>query len=139
VPKIARSPLPYTAWEDHQAGLYALTYQDDQVRVAQELLSDKERLRIAMQTATDQWPNAALHQLSNPDLNRRAWLGQAACMINNLVPANATKVAWSRLTDAQRRDANHAADLVIYAWEQANAVIPDATQLGLFDEGGSDA
>jgi hypothetical protein len=139
MPEIQRVSLPYHQWEDYGVGMYALTHSPRQVIDAQALLADPERLRIAMQTAVASWPNAALHQMSNPDQNRRAWLGWAACMINNLAPANATKVAWSNLSDAQRKAANNMAEIVIHEWEQANVPVPATIQPGLFDEETEDA
>lgn len=132
-PEIQRTALPYWKWEDHEAGMYALTYTVPQVNAAQALLADPERLRLAMKRAVEQWPNAALHQMSNPDQNRRAWLGWAACMVNDLAPANATKIAWSNLSDAQRRAANHSAELVIFDWEREHAEAPPEFQASLFD------
>lgn len=133
MPKVQRVALPYSQWEDYKAGMYSLTHTPQQVYDAQALLADPERLRLAMKYAVDQWPSATLHQMSNPDQNRRAWLGWAACMVNNLAPANATKVAWSNLSDAQRRAANHSAELVIFDWEREHADEPAEFQGTLFD------
>lgn len=139
MPEIQRVSLPYHQWEDYGVGMYALTHTARQVVDAQALLSDSERLRIAMRTAVTTWPNAALHQMSNVEQNRRAWLGWAACMVNNLAPACATRVAWSNLTDEQRKAANDAAESVIREWEQAHVPTPATVQPGLFDEVTDDA
>jgi hypothetical protein len=138
MPEIQRTALPYWQWEDHAAGMYGLTYTPRQVVEAQALLTDPERLRLAMKYAVEHWPNAALHQMSNAEQNRRAWLGWAACMVNNLVPACATKVAWSNLSDAQRRAANGSAELVIFEWEREHADVPVEFQPSLFDFPGDD-
>jgi hypothetical protein len=123
-----RVSRPYWEWEDHRAGLYrTLTAPGEDVRAA-ELLTDPVRLLDAMRQAVQTWPMAAEHHLSNPEENRRAWLGWAACMVAVGACARATRYAWPRLTEDERVTANAAADRVVAEWEGANS-------LTLFDTG----
>jgi hypothetical protein len=110
---------PYWEWEDYDAGMYANPRNVlEEAARARDLLADPARLEPAMQAVTDTWPNSTEHQLTNPDQNRRAWLGQAACRLAADATALATRAAWPQLTDDQRAAANACADRVIREWAE---------------------
>lgn len=62
------------------------------------------------------WPIACEHNLT-ANINRRAWLGHAACYMAIDCPESTTRKAWGYLTDQQRFDADAKADEVIEIWE----------------------
>jgi hypothetical protein len=133
MPEVERVSVPYWEWEDHRAGLYRIIPAAGEDERARELLADPERLLDAMRQAVESWPTSALHQLSNTEQNRRAWLGWAACKVAANSCARATRYAWPRLTNEQRAAANAAADTVITEWERAHAIESAGYQPSLFD------
>lgn len=113
-------------WEDHRAGMFALSYGDEQggTREAAELLGDPDLLWAAMSAVAREWPVAAEHNLSHTTQNRQAWLGQAACCFALGVPEFLTRLGWHTLTTAQQVAANAVADQVIAEWEAAAETEP---------------
>jgi len=113
----------YKNWEDWHDGLYRLSISSADmaeeiiISRAARLLSEPDALLLAMTRVIDEWKIAAEVNLSNPSRNRRAWLGQAACCFLCGAPEDLTKLAWHRLSDAERDLANAIADRVISEWE----------------------
>jgi len=69
----------------------------------------------------DEFPIAAEHNLTDLGMNRRAWIGHAACYLATGCPEYITRAAWSQLTDEQRELANRQADNAIASWEDKYA------------------
>jgi hypothetical protein len=125
---------PHTKWEDHQAGMYAMTCLNshEAVRQCVKLLSNPYLLEPVMRSCAFRWVHSAQVNMTNPGRNRQAWLGQAACCYANGSPEYITKMAWRELTDEQRKAANDVADKIIKEWEKEND--ENANQAALFDE-----
>jgi len=70
-----------------------------------------------MQRVTTEWPNSCINALTDYNLNRKAWIGHAACALALRCPEDITRQAWGLLTDEQRTLANRQADRAIRAWE----------------------
>jgi hypothetical protein len=114
---------PYTQWEDFIHGMYETDLPGDHaaaIAASVEMLAN-ELLFLA--TAIDMvaaWPISSAVNLSNVSINRKAWVGQAACCFNHNAPETLTRLSWAMLTDQQRFAANRAADRVIYDYENAD-------------------
>lgn len=110
----------YTKWEDWQNGMYSadLGHKEMQIGRAEILLSNPERFKKACESVLQKWPNSTAHNLTNTECNRNAWLGQAACCLEYGVPEILTRVAWGRLDNATRLEANRIATLCIKRWEK---------------------
>jgi len=133
--KVRRVFHHHDRWEDHQAGLYALRYDNptEGAELARTLLADTEGLWAAMSAVTREWPRSSEVQLSHTSQNRQAWLGQAACCFVHGVPDDVTKQGWHMLTADQQDAANGVADQVIAEWES------QALSVGTFWAGDPDA
>ena len=70
-----------------------------------------------MQQVTVKWPNSCINALTDYNLNRKAWIGHAACALALRCPEDITRQAWGLLTDEQRILANRQADRAIQSWE----------------------
>lgn len=70
-----------------------------------------------MQRVTVEWPNSCINALTDYNLNRKAWIGHAACALALRCPENITRQAWGLLTNEQRILANRKADRAIQSWE----------------------
>jgi hypothetical protein len=90
---------------------------DDTFVAASELtLGCAVQCLSAMSSMLSAWPVAAAVNLTNTGLNRRAWVGQAACCFQVGSTAAETKRAWWQLSESQRTAANACADEVIALW-----------------------
>jgi len=70
-----------------------------------------------MQRVTKEWPNSCINALTDYNLNRKAWIGHAACALAFRCPEDITRQAWGLLTNEQRILANRQADRAIQSWE----------------------
>ena len=70
-----------------------------------------------MQRVTLEWPNSCANALTDYNLNRKAWIGHAACALALHCPEDITRQAWGLLTNEQRILANRQADRAIQSWE----------------------
>lgn len=86
------------------------------VELAASVLGVPETCEKAMLMVVSNWPIATEFNLSNAEINRRAWLGQAACSIYAGVHEDETREAWGLLTVEQRTRANAIATQVIRKW-----------------------
>lgn len=90
-----------------------------------DLLYGKAMLRVIIE-----WPLTCLHNLSNLGINRKAFIGHAACSLEFDCPENITRMAWGYLTDEQRLKANQRADEAISQWEINNKeILQDAESI----------
>jgi hypothetical protein len=116
---VIQAYLPYHLWEDWSAGMWRDTEaRGESVKQALALMTDTPRFGGSMLAVVTHWPNACLQCLSNPSLNRRAWLGQAACCFAIGVSEDVTRLAWHKLTERQQARANDRADRAILIWER---------------------
>jgi hypothetical protein len=120
---------PYTEWEDYRAGMWRCVVVDDEAAAAVAILGDPDTFYGAATDMVAAWPNAAEHNLTNREQNRRAWIGQAACCYLTGASEAATRLAWWLLLLAERDAANAVADRVIAEWEAAREA---ATRPALF-------
>jgi len=112
----------YQKWEDYQNGMYATDskYKELDIGRAQRLLSNSGDFAIACSAVVKKWPISTAQNLTNTECNRNAWLGQAACCFVHKVPEVLTRIAWGRLSNAQRLEANKIASFTISKWENEN-------------------
>jgi hypothetical protein len=116
-----RAFAPYQQWEDYRAGMFSGRQSDSGMDASVQLLSRVERCRPAMLRVVREWPVATAVNLTNPALNQKAWLGQAACCLSVGSSADETKRAWWSLTEAERLRANACAYEVIAEWQNGRA------------------
>ncbi len=107
-------------WEDYPAGFFenhppkGLTPDQCQQMYA-EFLRDLKRFKKAAYRVIDEWPNACEHNLTNPNMNRIAWMGQAAMCIETGVPAQ-YRGGYHLLTLEEQKAADLTALDVINYW-----------------------
>lgn len=61
-------------------------------------------------------PLACEHNLTEPAMNRLAWIGHAACCMAIGCPEETTRQAWGLLNDEQRVLANQEAEKALNEW-----------------------
>lgn len=128
----------FTKWEDFHAGMYAENKDGRKQRVARaaEILGTPHVCREAMEKVISEWKIATEYNLSNAEINRKAWLGQAACSCYAGIHEDETREAWGLMTDQQRIEANRIAASIIREWCAAFDRANDP-QISLFNDWGN--
>lgn len=117
----------FEKWEDWKSGFYRTieNKQRDFFRAnSVSLLSNSSELFIEMKRVVCDWKFSSEENLTNLCLNRRAWLGQAACCHGYRTPEDLTREAWGLLSKEQQNQANAIADQVIKFWEKNYTTMP---------------
>lgn len=70
-----------------------------------------------MRRVVSEWPNSCANALTDIGMNRKAWIGHAACAMALGCPEDITRKAWGFLSDEQRVLANAEAAAAIQSWE----------------------
>jgi predicted phosphoadenosine phosphosulfate sulfurtransferase len=118
---MGRVYYPYHQWEEYTEGMWRITvgpWRKMYRQNAERLMRDPQRFSDAMLLALDRWPISSEMNLSCTAMNRRAWIGHAACCIAAGAPEDATREAWWNLTDELRAAGDAAADRAIEYWEK---------------------
>ncbi len=110
----------YDKWEDFENGMYrALTQRERESFLDKAILftGNDELYGSYMMEVLNAWPYSCENNLTDMSINRRAWIGHAACCLAIKCPEDITRQAWKALSEQQRIDANHKADLAIREFE----------------------
>lgn len=110
---------PYWDWED--LGMWESVPSGERrqlVERAFKFTGDYKLYGRWMLKVVEKWPIACEHNLTDIQMNRRAWIGHAACHMATNCPEDVTREAWGLLTDEQRDLANNKADEAIAIWEK---------------------
>ena len=128
----------YNKWEDFHHGMYNEDKTDRKTRVnkAASVLGTPSICEKAMRMVVEQWTIATEFNLSNAEINRRAWLGQAACSSYVGVHEDETREAWGLLTIEQRTTANAIATRIIREWLRTHDE-EQRSKITLFDDWGN--
>jgi hypothetical protein len=115
----------YEKWEDFKNGMYCLTSLKDEQQIikAKKILSNTKLFKQVLEELIIKWPVSTAVNLTNKSINRRAWLGAAACSFKYGVTEVNTRNAWAELNDLQRFEANTVAEIIIKIYEEKNTRI----------------
>lgn len=112
---------PWHLWEDHRHGFYNNISGKKKRQIAEAvvaLFKDTPRLACAMRAVAETWTYAMEHNLTNPSLNKIAYIGQCAACLEVGAPATVTMEMWSTLDASVRKAADAAALAVLKDWEK---------------------
>lgn len=128
----------YSLWEDFHAGMYDENKdgRKERVQKAAYILGTPDICREAMEKVVAEWVIATEYNLSNAEINRKAWLGQAACSCYAGIHEDETREAWGIMTEPQRVEANRIAAQIIRKW-LSEWEREDNPQIDLFNDWGS--
>lgn len=107
-------------WECYPAGFYedkppnGMTQEQGEEKY-REFLADLPAFESALQTIISTWKHSCEHYLTNVNMNRIAWLGQASMAYAHRIPA-CCRGGFNRLTDEQKRAANALALKYLNKW-----------------------
>jgi hypothetical protein len=113
---------PVSAWEEIEHGMWSdVDNRATHLQRAVEFTSDHVRYGEYMLRVVREWPISCENALTDDRMNRRAWVGHAACALAIGCPEDITRQAWGELTDEQRLLANKEAERAIRIWGHAYA------------------
>ena len=109
----------FTKWEDYKVGFYNSTCEDIQehIRKSVELLSNKKEFEKYANLMIEKWKYSCEHNLTDPSLNKIAYIGQGSCCLANGTPAFATRLAWSYIEEDKQKVANKVAKKILKKWQ----------------------
>jgi hypothetical protein len=70
-----------------------------------------------MRRVSVEWPISCENALTDPHMNKKAWIGHAAVALAIQIPEDITRKAWGLLTYEQRILANKEAARTIQQWQ----------------------
>jgi len=113
-------------WECFRAGFYESEapggMSSDEARDQYAVfLRDTPRFKAALLRVLAEWPISCDQFLSNENINRIAWLGQASMCIATGVPSRFRGGFWL-LTQDEQRTANSTAELALMHWIEGKAI-----------------
>ncbi len=111
-------------WEDYKAGFYNNCSGADKankILLVVQMFDSEILTREFMLRVIEDWKYSCEHNLTNPSLNKIAYIGQAACCIYGEIPSSVTMEAWSLLEPSVQERADKIANEVLLIWESKNA------------------
>jgi hypothetical protein len=112
-------------WECYPAGFYEnkppqKDMTDDDCRaVYRDLLRDIPAFEAALGGVITQWKNSCEHYLTNENMNRIAWLGQASLCLAKGMPS-VFRGGFNMLSPQEQERANEAALKFLNIWLERN-------------------
>ena len=113
----------YEFWEDYISGMYTLQKQKNEnilIDMSVQLLCDQVKFKKTIERLIIEWPICYAYNMSNKSINRKAWLGAAACMLNHNSVEYTTRLAWNRMSQYEQRLANNTAEKFIMFYDREN-------------------
>ena len=114
---------PYWVWEDYKAGFFDnVSGANKKILIdkAIEMFNSREETEKQMMFVIDNWKYSCEHNLTNPSMNKIAYIGQAACCVYAGVPSLLTMDAWNKLSKEVQDRSNRIAEVILNEWETKN-------------------
>jgi len=90
--------------------------ENDLIHLGKKVLSNADLFKYAIEGVFQNWKISCLHNLTNPNINKKAWLGHAACSYQYSVPEYLTRISWGELSEIEKQEANLIAENKINIW-----------------------
>lgn len=123
----------YQEWEEYRKGMWRKVQaheENEYLKKAIDFTGNHILYGSYMREVLRQWPISCQQNLSNPDINHKAWIGQAACCIAFDCPEYIVRMAWHYLTKNQQDLANEQAELAYKAWIETQVNIVQQSLFG---------
>lgn len=105
-------------WEEIESGMWSdVSDHKSMLDRAIEFTGDHELYGLYMKKVVEEWPVSCENALTDYSMNRKAWVGHAACAMAMNCPEDITRKAWGYLSEHQQEMANRQADSAIRSWE----------------------
>lgn len=112
--------VPYWEWEDYLSGMWRKIPKNEEIEMLEkcvEFTGNWIKYGSFMERVVKAWPRTMLNSLSNPSVNKRAFIGHCACCLAFGCPEYITRQAWKLLTEKQRIDADDIAEICYAEWK----------------------
>lgn len=112
----------YTLWEDAKAGMYE--NPKDKEKESQIIINyfrTPELVKKTMLDVVTTWVYSMEQNLTNPSMNKIAYIGQASVTYLYGFSRDSTMYAWNFLDEKTQSVANTIAQDVLKYWEEENA------------------
>ena len=109
----------YEKWEEVSAGMWDVMPKErekEMLRSAIDFTGNAKLYGSFMMRVVREWPISCEQALTNPSMNRLAWIGHAATCIAIQCPEYITRMAWGRLSQQQQDEANAEAQSALEIW-----------------------
>ena len=110
---------PWSKWECYPAGFWATTHTGCDHEACEKryakFLGDLRAFESAILGVFQTWPHSCEHWLTNPGLNRVAWLGQASACLWHGLPSK-HRGGFRRLPELKQQAADELAAYYLDAW-----------------------
>ena len=113
----------YESWEDYKAGMYNSLHGKERNIMINKAINFTGNAKLYgeyMLRVIAEWEIACEHNLTDSSLNKKAWIGHAACCMAIGCPEDLTRLAWGCLSFQQQEEANKQADIAIRKWVDEN-------------------
>jgi hypothetical protein len=107
----------FSLWEDWKNGFYETSKCENKSIQSKDVLSNESRCFDSMNRVITQWPYSSVQNLTNLSINRRAWLGQASCLLEVQSNHIQTINGWNLMPQKHQAMANYIADQIIHLFE----------------------
>jgi hypothetical protein len=108
----------YLDWEEVDFNMWgSVKNREDYLEKAIKFTGDHKLYGRFMVRVVSEWKNSCENAMTDYYINRRAWVGHAACALAIGCPEDITREAWGRLNSEQQLLANKKADEAIQLWE----------------------
>jgi protoheme ferro-lyase len=117
---------PYWVWEDYKHGFYdncSGSVKDKHIEKGIEMFNSKKLTEENMFFVVDNWKYSCEHNLTNPSINKIAYIGQSACCVYAGIPSTVTMELWNMLDKKTQEQANAIAIKTIDRWVTNNKFI----------------
>lgn len=111
----------YKKWEDYQNGMWRRITGEERdlfLEKVVKFMRDIDLYGSWMLGVIDQWPITCEHNLTDNQINKKAWIGWAACCLAINCPEDITREGWHYLSNSEQDRANNKATFAINKWEQ---------------------
>lgn len=117
--RIKQVHRPFWDWEEVAYNMWGeVGDKKEWFGLAVEFTGDHEIYGYFMRRVVREWPVSCENALTDPHLNRKAWVGHAACALAFRCPEDIVREAWKGLRYEQKFLANKEAERAIAIWER---------------------
>lgn len=116
--KFKRIWHPFDEWEEVRHNMWgSVNDRASMLGKAVGFTGDHVMYGKYMMRVVREWPVSCENALTDYYMNRKAWIGHAACALAINCPEDITRQAWKRLSYEQQYLANKEASRAISSWE----------------------
>jgi len=111
---------PYNKWECYKNGMWRRESKEYELQMMDEVIDFTGNHILygnAMLEVITKWKFSCENFLTNKSINRKAYIGHAACCFKHKYPEYLVRQAWGKLSEHQMRQANQKAESAIRQWE----------------------